>query len=60
MAKSLLNNLLGRFGISMDKPISEILTYEAFKNKMLMHKIMSYKELSKNKVLVSYVPKLDY
>lgn len=27
---------------------------------MLMHKIMSYKEISQDKVLVSYVPKLDY
>lgn len=60
MAKSLLNNLLGRFGINLEKPITEVLSYEAFETKMLMHKIMSYKEISEHKVLVSYVPKLDY
>ena len=60
MAKSLLNNLLGRFGINMDKPITELLSREAFERKMLMHKIMSYKDISEDKVLVSYVPKLDY
>lgn len=60
MAKSLLNNLLGRFGINMDKPVSDIMSFTTFDTKMLMHKIMSYKEISEDKVLVSYVPKLDY
>ena len=60
MAKSLLNNLLGRFGISLEKPITEILSYKEFDNKMLMYKIMSYKIISDNKVLVTYIPKLDY
>lgn len=60
MAKSLLNNLLGRFGISLDKPITEIMSKRGFEDKSLMHKIMSYKDLSKDRVLVSYIPKLDY
>ena len=30
MAKSLLNNLLGRFGISLDKAITEILSAAKF------------------------------
>ena len=60
MAKSLLNNLLGRFGINLEKPITEILSRKEFDNKMLMYKIMSYKEISNNKVLVTYIPKLDY
>lgn len=45
MAKSLLNNLLGRFGINLEKPISEVLSYETFKKKMLMCKIISYKQI---------------
>ena len=60
MAKSLLNNLLGRFGINYEKPVTEILSDNEFNNKMLMHKIMSYKQISENKYLVSYIPKLDY
>ena len=60
MAKSLLNNLLGRFGINLEKPVTEVLSHKAFENKMLMCKIMSYKEISNDKVLVSYIPKLDY
>ena len=60
MAKSLLNNLLGRFGINIDRPVTELLTRKAFYKKMLMHKIMSYKVISKDNILVNYVPKLDY
>lgn len=60
MAKSLLNNLLGRFGINLEKAITEVLTSKEFNSKMLMHKITSYKWISDNKVLVTYVPKLDY
>ena len=60
MAKSLLNNLLGRFGINMDKPITELLNRDVFERKMLMNKITSYKELSDDKYLVSYIPKLDH
>ena len=44
----------------MDKPVSEIMSSKTFDTKMLMHKITSYKEISDDKVLVSYVPKLDY
>ena len=60
MAKSLLNNLLGRFGINLEKPITEVLSNETFQKKMLMCKIMSYKQISEHRVLVSYVPSLDY
>lgn len=60
MAKSLLNNLLGRFGINLDKPIVDIMTPETFRQKSLINKIISYKEISENKVLVTYSPKLDY
>ena len=59
MAKSLLNNLLGRFGIALDKPITSILSIPEFETKSLMNKIVSYKFISPDKVLVSYIPKLD-
>ena len=59
ITKSLLNNLLGRFGINLEKPITDVLSKNNFETKSIMHKIMSYKNISDNKVLVSYVPKLD-
>ena len=59
MAKSLLNNLLGRFGISLDKPRTEILSDKAFNEKALISKITSYNYISKDKVLVSYVARLN-
>lgn len=60
MAKSLLNNLLGRFGINLDKSITEIMSEETFERKSLMNLIVSYKEIGNGKYLVTYVPKLDY
>lgn len=60
MAKSLLNNLLGRFGISLEKPITEILTNREYQTLKVMHKVTSEIQLSKDRKLVSYIPKLDY
>ena len=60
IAKSLLNNLLGRFGISFDKAITEIMNTSLFNEKSLMNKIISYKEIGDDKLLVTYLPKLDY
>lgn len=60
MAKSLLNNLLGRFGINLDRGITDVLNSDDFNIKSLMYKIVSYKQISNEKYLVSYVPKLDY
>lgn len=60
VAKSLLNNLLGRFGINLEKPVNEVLSKKAFESKMAMYKIMSYQPISEDKYLVSYIPKLDY
>lgn len=59
MAKSLLNNLLGRFGITIEKPITEVLNKNDFELKSVMYKITGYKIISEEKVLVSYTPKLD-
>lgn len=60
MAKSLLNNLLGRFGIDIEKPKSEIMTSDAFNKLQTMHKITSFKQISDSRVLVTYIPSLDY
>lgn len=59
MAKSLQNNLLGRFGINLEKAVTDLLTRKSFDIKSTMCKIMSYKVISDDKVLVSYLPKLD-
>lgn len=58
-AKSLLNNLLGRFGISLDKDITEIVTKSRFNTISIMYKIISYHSLDDNNYIVSYIPKLD-
>nr|YP_009543519.1 DNA polymerase type B [Coniothyrium glycines]AYU74409.1 DNA polymerase type B [Coniothyrium glycines] len=59
MAKSLLNNLLGRFGIGLDKAVTTIVDEKAFEIISSMHKVTSYKVISPQNILVSYVPKLD-
>jgi hypothetical protein len=60
LAKSLLNNLLGRFGINLDKPITEVVSENNFDAISIRHKIMNYKNIAKDKVMVSYTTKLDY
>lgn len=59
MAKSLLNNLLGRFGISLDKPVTEIIGINDLKEILTMHKVTSYKPISDDKFLISYNSILD-
>lgn len=58
--KSLLNNLLGRFGINMERPITRILDRKTFNIKSFIHKVTSEKEISEDRILTSYIPKLDY
>jgi hypothetical protein len=60
LAKSLLNNLLGRFGISLHKPITEVVSEKRFSVMETMHKIMDYKIIGKDKYMVSYINKLHY
>lgn len=57
MAKSLLNDLLGWFGIKLYKPITKVLLNATF-DKYIQLLIISYKPIGKNKVLVNYIPKL--
>lgn len=60
MAKSLLNNLLGRFGIQLDKAVTEIVTVNTFENTIYPYKeVKSEKKLSNDKILVTYVNKLN-
>ena len=40
LAKSLLNNLLGRFGINLEKPITKTISRKEFDNITLIHKII--------------------
>lgn len=58
IAKSLLNNLLGRFGIMLDKSVTDLVSINRFNEISIMHKITSYKQVSEAKILVSYIPKL--
>lgn len=59
ISKSLLNNLLGRFGIKLDKTITEIVSTKRFSIMRLINKISGYQILSEDKILVSYTPGLD-
>lgn len=43
IAKSLLNNLLGRFGIRLDEGVSDIVSLDTFNKLALMKKVNSYK-----------------
>lgn len=59
MAKSLLNNLLGRFGIRLDTPVTTIMSHKSFDLISLIREVVSYKTIGDDKILVSYLPKLD-
>jgi len=59
MAKSLLNNLLGRFGIQIHKPITDIVSVKTLDTISTMRKVTAYTQISKDKVLLSYINKLD-
>ena len=59
VSKSLLNNLLGRFGIDIEKAKTVIVDKDTFQTMATMYKFKGYKELSDNKYLLSYIPKLD-
>lgn len=59
LSKSLLNNLLGRFGISLDKPVTKIVSDEKLNEMFSLNKITSFKTINEDVNLVSYNPKLD-
>ena len=57
--KSLLNNLLGRFGMDITRPITEIVNREKLNELLTIHELNSYKEITPNDWLVSYDPKIS-
>ena len=59
IAKSLLNNLLGRFGIDISKPRSDIVSESKFGTLCTMHKIHNHQDIGDDNVLISYSPALD-
>lgn len=59
MAKAFLNQLLGNFAIELEKSVSLVWNKDEFEVKSTMHKITSYRIISDNKILVTYVPRLD-
>ena len=59
IAKSLLNNLLGKFGIRLDKSLTKIVSSKTFDLICVNNKISSFKQITSNKILVTYTPILD-
>lgn len=59
MAKSLLKNFLGRFGINLEKNVTKIVGESNLDQISLMNKVVSYKILDNDKILVSNIPKFD-
>ncbi|KAI5980362.1 mitochondrion dnapol [Pisolithus orientalis] len=57
--KNLLNNLLGRFGLNIIKPITKIVNSQNLDLLISTRKIKSFQEITKNSFLVNYVPLID-
>ena len=57
--KSLLNNLLGRFGLNINKPITELVNLDDFDLLISTKECKSFKKVSDNSYLVSYYPKIS-
>lgn len=58
--KSLLNNLLGRFGLNIIKPISKILNKSKLDYLLTNRKINSIQEINSDTFLVNYNPLVDF
>jgi len=54
LAKSLLNNFIGRFGMDINKPISEIVNNETFNEISLTKKVFGFKKITDNAILVTH------
>lgn len=52
--------MLGRFGISLDKPITEVVSQSRFDLISMRHKIINYTNIAADKIMVSYTEKVDY
>lgn len=58
IAKSLLNNLLGRFGMDYTRPITDIVTIKDIDNIFLKHLVNNIRHIHDDKYLVSYSPEV--
>lgn len=59
VAKSLLNNLLGRFGLNIDKPITEIVNKEKLDLVLTTRNINSFRKITDNSYLISYISQIS-
>lgn len=59
LSKSLLNNLLGRFGIHLDKYETELIDYDKFKEISLVRDVKGYTAIG-NMNLINYSTSLNY
>lgn len=57
--KSLLNNLLGRFGLNINKPITELVDLEKLDLLMTTRHCNSFTKISDNDFLISYYPSIS-
>ena len=57
--KSLLNNLLGRFGMNIIKPVTKSVYKEKFNYITSTRKVTSYHEITENDFLITYLPTVD-
>ena len=58
--KSLLNNLIGRFGLNIIKPVTKSVNSENLDFLLSTQKIKSIQEITQNTFLVNYNPLIDY
>jgi len=57
--KSLLNNLIGRFGLKIEKPISKIVNYAEKLNILKTREVYSEKEITEEYSLITFNPKIS-
>lgn len=57
--KSLLNNLLGRFGLNINKPITELVNLEKLDLLMTTRHCNSFTKITDNDFLISYFPSIS-
>ena len=59
LAKSLLNNLLGRFGMDFNKYNTDIVDMETYNKIIITREVTSIKVITDNYMLITYSPYLD-
>ena len=59
ISKSLLNNLLGRFGLDINRPISNILNKQGFDKILARYPIFNEIPINDEWAIISYLPTVD-